>query len=172
MSEIPLYMKHDLKNIPHFSLPAGYHFRLFSREEDANLWAKTVTKTDEFSNEENAIKRFNEEFLPHVSEVEKRVVFIETSDGNIAGTATAWFGTWGGQDIGRLHWVEIIPEHQGKKLGRPLITKAMAILSDYHSSAYLKTQESSQAAIHLYQKLGWEPVVRLEQEEQIWEGLK
>src|SRR5690625_7068881 len=70
-------MKHDLKNIPHFSLPAGYHFRLFSREEDANLWAKTVTKTDEFSNEENAIKRFNEEFLPHVSEVEKREVFMK-----------------------------------------------------------------------------------------------
>ena len=172
MSEIPLYMKHDLKNIPHFSLPAGYHFRLFTHEEDANLWTKIVTKTDEFSNEENAIKRFNEEFLPHMTEVEQRVVFIETSDEKPVGTATAWFGTWDNHEIGRLHWIEIIPEYQGKKLGRPLITKAMAMLSDYHSSAYLKTQESSQAAIHLYQQLGWEPVIRNKQEERIWEGLK
>ncbi|MDY0393433.1 GNAT family N-acetyltransferase [Virgibacillus halophilus] len=89
----------------------------------------------------------------------RSIIFITTTDRKTIGTATAWFGTWETKEIGRLHWVEIIPAYQGKKLGRSLIAKAMSWLADYHESAFLKTQTSSQAAIHIYQKLGWKPAI-------------
>ncbi|WP_237669516.1 GNAT family N-acetyltransferase [Virgibacillus halodenitrificans] len=57
-----------------------------------------------------------------------------------------------------MYWVEIIPAFQGKGLGKPLISKAMQTLAHFHDQAYLKTQSSSKAAIHLYKKLGWEMV--------------
>lgn len=164
MSEIPVYMKHDLMIIPRHSLPTGYQFRFFGHQGDRDAWAKIVTKTNEFTDERNAIKRFNEEFSPHTNEAKKRIIFIVTNDGSLVGSATAWFGKWMHEEIGRLHWVEIIPEYQGRELGCPLITEAMSLLRKYHSSAYLKTQKSSQAAIYLYGQLGWYPIIKEEQE--------
>lgn len=172
MAETALFMTHDLKVIHEFDLPSGYHFRMFNKREDALVWAKIVTQTQEFSTESEAIARFNVEFLPNMTETEKRMIFIETNAGERVGTATAWFGKLGDETMGRLHWVEIIPEYQGKKLGRPLITKAMSLLNDFHTSAYLKTQISSPAAIHLYQQLGWTAAPQSEQEQMIWNQLK
>lgn len=171
MTDIPLYMKHNLKNTPHFPLPEGYQFRFFGQEGDAEAWAKIVTLTNEFSNEDKAMIRFNEEFLPYIAEAEKRMIFIVTDESQLVGTATAWFGKWNDEVIGRLHWIEIIPEFQGRKLGRPLITKAMELLGDYHSSAFLKTQQSSEAAIHLYDQLGWKPAILHKEEQNVWDEI-
>lgn len=169
--ELPLYMGHNLERIPRFPLPAGYRYRYFDTQMDAKSWANVVTKTKEFPHVDKAMERFKEEFLPCLTEAKERIIFMETDCGEVVGTATAWFGLWDGIEVGRLHWVEIIPEYQGKQLGRPLITKAMQTLKAYHETAYLKTQKSSQAAIHLYRQLGWYPLVIDEQEKQVWESL-
>ena len=169
--ELPLYMEHNLERIPSFPLPAGYRYRYFDTQKDAKLWANVVTKTKEFPYVDQAKKRFDEEFSPCLKETKKRMIFMETDYAEVVGTATAWFGLWNGIVIGRLHWVEIIPEYQGKQLGRPLITEAMQTLKEYHETAYLKTQGSSQAAIHLYRQLGWSPLIYDEQEKQVWESL-
>ncbi|GGB43622.1 hypothetical protein GCM10011409_21490 [Lentibacillus populi] len=88
----PLYMLHQLDDIPNNSLPNSYRFRLFRQKNDSETWAKIVTATGEFPDENKAIERFNNEFKPHPNEVPKRIIFLETSDGHAAGTATAWFG--------------------------------------------------------------------------------
>lgn len=154
MQETPIYFKHHLKDIPNYPLPKGFRFRFFQDEQDAYIWAKIVTKTKEFPSEQEAMNRFEREFAPYLTDVKQRMFFMETDQKPI-GTGTAWYGNLNGEVIGRLHWIEIIPEYQGKKLGRPLISKAMQLLGRYHSTAYLKTQPSSKAAIHLYGKLGW-----------------
>lgn len=165
----PLYMLHQLDDIPNNSLPNSYRFRLFRQKNDSETWAKIVTATGEFPDENKAIERFNNEFKPHPNEVPKRIIFLETSDGHAAGTATAWFGEWNKVTIGRLHWVEITPEFQGKKLGRPLIAEAMKLLSQYHRQAYLKTQESSLAAIHIYNQFGFKPVCTTNEQQTAWD---
>lgn len=131
-------------------------------------WADILTSTGEFTSKNLALERFTQEFTPWLSLVKKRLVFLETEEGDAVGTASAWFGKFNRVDMGRLHWVEIKPEFQGKKLGRPLITQAMTLLKHYHQTAYLKTQASSGAAIHLYQKLGWQRVITTEEERHIW----
>ncbi|WP_243298929.1 GNAT family N-acetyltransferase [Bacillus litorisediminis] len=171
METIPLYMLHDLHRIPVFPLPKGFHYRFLCEPDDDLNWARIVTATGEFNNEQAALNRFNQEFRPYYNEAQKRILFLETAAGQSIGTATAWFGDWNNEKLGRLHWIEIIPEYQGQKLGKPLITEAMHILARYHHKAYLKTQTSSLAAIHLYKKLGWEPAIVSKEDQAAWNHL-
>ncbi|KRG15371.1 GNAT family N-acetyltransferase [Lederbergia galactosidilytica] len=158
MKPIPIFMHHTLEDIPKYTMPSGFHFRFYEREDDLGNWARIVTATKEFANETEAIGRFKKEFLPFKDQLFKRVIFIETKDGETIGTATAWFGMWQKEELGRLHWVEILPDYQGQGLGKPLISKTMELLAQHHNKAYLKTQDTSEAAIHIYQKFGWKIV--------------
>ncbi|MET3697479.1 acetyltransferase (GNAT) family protein [Bacillus oleivorans] len=171
MEVFPLYMLHNLNKIPVFPLPEGFHFRFFQDSTDDINWARITAATGEFNNEQDALNRFNLEFRTNLNEAQKRILFLETTAGQTVGTATAWFGVWSNEIIGRLHWIEIIPEFQGKKLGKPLITEAMNILARYHEKAYLKTQTTSLAAIHLYKKLGWEPAILTKEDQLAWDQL-
>src|SRR5699024_10219772 len=153
------------------TLASGYRDSYIDNKNEAKSWANVVTKTKEFPHVDKAMERFKEEFLLCLTEAKERIIVMETDFGEVVGTDTAWFGLCDGIEVGRLHSVEIIPEYQGKQLGRPLITKAMQNLKAYHETAYLKTQKSSQAAIHLYRQLGWYPLVNDEQEKQVWESL-
>ncbi|WHX26255.1 GNAT family N-acetyltransferase [Virgibacillus halodenitrificans] len=160
MNNKTLFMTHQLQSIPSHPLEDGYRFRYFGKENDEHIWANIVAATGEFPDQDKALERFHRELAVHTEEMKRRIIFIEPEEGEGTpiGTATAWWGEWEQKEIGRLHWVEIIPAFQGKGLGKPLITKAMQTLALYHDQAYLKTQYSSEAAIHLYKKLGWEMV--------------
>jgi ribosomal protein S18 acetylase RimI-like enzyme len=167
MKNIPLYMSATLRDIPEAILPSGFHFRLF-REGDEQYWAEINTATKEFTNMKSALNRFESEFMPYRIETKKRVIILETDEGKPVGTAAAWFGDFNGKQTGRLHWVEIMPEYQGRKLGKPLVIKALEILSSFHNEAYLKTQTTSLTAIHIYLKLGFKPVIRNTEDQEGW----
>lgn len=159
----------DLKDIPEYSVPAGFRLRLF-QEGDEATWARVETAAGEFTSETQAIERFNSEFGPHLAEFAKRCVFIENEVGRIIGTATAWYGSLATDEevIGRIHWVSIIPEYQGKGLSKPLLTVAMKILAKYHATAYLTSQTTSYKALNMYQQYDFAPVIRDEQDAEAW----
>src|SRR5699024_7798028 len=116
MRETPIYMIHDLMDLPNVPLPKGYRFRKFDfTRNDEALWATIVTATGEFASESEARQRFEDEFQPYPHETAERILFLETTEGRPVGTASAWFGEWNGETIGRLHWIEIIPDFQAKK---------------------------------------------------------
>ncbi|WP_167751401.1 GNAT family N-acetyltransferase [Lentibacillus salicampi] len=168
MENSPIYMLHDLKHIPDCPLPDGFHFSLLHHKEEGKQWANLVTETGEFPDESQALARFGSELASDLNEAKKRVIFLKTTDGRYAGTASAWFGKWDDETIGRLHWVEIAPAFQGIKLGRPLIIKALKQLKMYHEKAYLKTQPASLAAIHLYLNFGFKPAIHTADEKCAW----
>lgn len=173
MHETPIYMIHDLQHTPQDKLPDGCQFRMLDwNQGDDKTWAKLVTATNEFSNTADAMKRFDQEFRSYPVEASQRILLLETAEGEPIGTACAWYGDWQGQAIGRLHWVEIAPAFQGKKLGKPLIAAAVRLLARFHAKAYLKTQESSLAAIHLYRKLGFYPAITTNDEQDIWNRIE
>ncbi|WP_158234629.1 GNAT family N-acetyltransferase [Lentibacillus sediminis] len=166
--KLNLSILNDTPYIPNHPLPAGYEFSLLTYEEQRHQWAEVTTAAGEFPHKTQALKRFAEEFTPHLTEAKKRILFLKTTNGSYAGTATAWVGEWDKQTIGRLHWMEIKPEFQGQKLGRPLIAKAFELLSNYHHKAYLKTQPRSLAAIHLYLEFGFTPAIQTTAQEVAW----
>jgi GNAT superfamily N-acetyltransferase len=127
----------------------------------------------EFSDEQHALDRFAGEFGPHLEEMRERCLFLETATGEAVGTTTAWRDSdFRGMDHGRIHWVGVVPEHQGKGLGRLLVVKALLVMRKWHVRAYLSTQTSSWVAIHLYLTLGFIPYVTAPEQEAGWALLR
>ena len=163
-------MRKDLADIPEYALSEGFRVRLFQEGEQAE-WARVETAAGEFVSEAKAIERFKREFGPHLEEFAKRCVFLENEAGKIIGTTTAWYGSLpeGDEIIGRIHWVSLVPEYQGKGLAKPLLTAAMKILQKYHTAAYLTSQTTSYKALNMYKQYGFEPVILDEQDAEAWD---
>ncbi len=161
MKRIPLKMiREDLLNIPAKPLPAGFKLRMFEKGDEQE-WARIETSVDEFKNKETALERFNKEFGPYIDEMSQRCIFIENSNGVAIGTTTAWYGDLcgNGEVSGRIHWVGIVPEYQGRKLSKPFLSAAMHILAKYHSKAYLTSQTTSYQAVNMYLNYGFKPFI-------------
>lgn len=160
MKRIKLKMFRDnLENIPQFDLPEGYSIRKF-REGDEIEWAKIETAAEEFKTVADALKRFDKEFGSNIEEMKHRCLFIENEDGEAIGTTSAWFGDLDGtgEQKGRIHFVAIKPEYQGKKLSKPLLTAALnTLIKENHNKVYLTTQTTSYQAINMYLNYGFEP---------------
>ena len=73
---------------------------------------------------------------------------------------------------GRVHWMAIRPEFQGRGLGRALLTVICRRLRELgHERAYLHTSAARLAAIRLYLGFGFEPVLRNAEEETVWKAV-
>ncbi|MBS4209979.1 GNAT family N-acetyltransferase [Bacillus sp. FJAT-50079] len=166
-------VRKNLLDIPQFSLPEGFTIRLF-RKGDEHHWARIETSVDEFINEEAALERFNKEFGPYIDEMTSRCLFIENEHGEPIATTTAWYGdvNGDGEIAGRIHWVGVVPEYQGRKLSKPLLSAAMNILADHHSKAYLTSQTTSYQAINMYINYGFEPDLTLPNSQEAWSLLE
>lgn len=170
---IPIVMvRPNLEGIGEPPGPPGYRIRTF-RPGDEVRWARVETAAGEFAVEARALERFASEFGPHASEMEERCLLLEDDRGEVVGTTTAWRDPgFQGMDYGRIHWVAVVPVHQGKGLGRFLVVKALRLLRRWHERAYLTTQTSSWIAVHLYLTLGFEPFLSDPKQEEGWALLR
>jgi GNAT superfamily N-acetyltransferase len=158
----------DLSHLPYFPPPPGLSFRGF-QDGDAELWACIETSAGEFAGQNRAIEHFHGEFGRHGEELLERCLFVETEAGEAVGTAMAWYGAPpSGGLAGRLHWVGIRKEYQGRGIGRSLVSRAMALLATLHDRAYLTTQRSSLAAIKIYLDFGFRPFITERLQEEAW----
>ncbi|RKN86988.1 GNAT family N-acetyltransferase [Paenibacillus ginsengarvi] len=146
-----------LLHIPSAELLEGYSIRPFVSGDEAH-WARIECLSGEFKTEEEALRHFRKEFGEHIAEMESRCLFVVDQDGLPVGTTTAWYGTFDGRPIGRIHWVAVIPDHQGRKLAKPLFTEALRTLALFHEEAYLTTQTTSYKAVGMYLNYGFAPV--------------
>lgn len=103
----------------------------------------------------------------------ERQCFLCDSRDNIIGTASAWLDNHGGKSLGRIHWVAIIPQQQGRGLAKPLLTAICKRLKELgHSKTYLTTQSVRLPAINLYAKFRFTPVIDSDGDREIWEKLQ
>lgn len=158
---------HDF--ITSYPVPDGYRIRTF-KKGDETLWAQIETRAGEFKNEGAALTRFNEEFGAFGEQLEKYCFFMEDMGAKLAvGTAMGWFGrTESTLGTGRLHWVGIRNDYQGKKLAKPLIAKAGEILYHNYDQSYLTTQTTSYKAINIYLEMGFQPTIDGERDVRAW----
>jgi GNAT superfamily N-acetyltransferase len=149
----------DLLNIPEAALPEGYSIRHFQPGDEAH-WAYIEQAAGEFKTTEAAREHFEREFGSDIAAMRQRCLFLVDAQGQPVGTTTAWSGLWDGETIGRIHWVAIVPEHQGKKLSKPLLSAALQTMAAYHTQAYLTTQTTSYKAVGMYLNYGFAPVMK------------
>ncbi|MGC8863314.1 MAG: GNAT family N-acetyltransferase [Armatimonadota bacterium] len=170
MEDIPVSMVRDnLQDLPDYPLPPGYRFRTFRRGEE-KVWAEVQTRAGNFQTLEKALEQFEKEFRNRQDEFENRCLFlVHDGSGEVVGTTTAWLDPdFHGRDHGRIHWVAIVPEFQGRKLAKPMLCQAMRMLRRWHQRACLGTHTGCLKAINMYLDFGFVPDMTRERADEAW----
>ena len=140
----------DLEDIPKFDWPTGFFVRPFEAGDDQTWW-EIHERADPLLAHRNGTHR--QFFGDDLDELRARQWFIMAPDGQSIGTATAWRDS---DELGRVHWVAIVPEFQGRGLAKPLIAHILQTLRDLgHTRAILDTSQQRPRAIALYKKFGF-----------------
>ena len=171
MNKIKLKMVRDnLDDLPAYHLPQGYSYR-FYQPGDKKHWTEIEHQCGEFSDKHEASRRFKKEFESYEDEMQRRCIFLTWKQSNCpVGTVTAWYGCWGEELYGRLHFLGIVPEYQGKKLGKPLVNLVMHRLKELgHEKVYLTTDSSKIVAIKIYLDFGFVPSMESEESRRGWD---
>ena len=160
----------SLDDIPQFDLPSGYYFRNYHFKDEEN-WFNIYRASDGYNKVYSTT--FREYFGAKVNKLEKRQIYLCDPSGQAVATATAWNDkNFHGKHWGRLHWVAVHPDFQGKGLSKPLLSEALKRLYDCgHRKAYLRTFTMRKKALNLYLQFGFKPLILSEQDCRIWKEL-
>jgi GNAT superfamily N-acetyltransferase len=163
-------VRENLDNIPEYNLPAGYSIRWYQPGYEKH-WQSIQSLTDVFNKVTPDL--FQEQFGTDIQLLSERQCFLCDGKENFIGTASAWLDNLDGKSLGRIHWLAIVPQKQGRGLAKPLLTVVCKRLKDLgHSGTYLTTQSVRIPAINLYTKFGFAPVIDSERDREIWEKLR
>jgi GNAT superfamily N-acetyltransferase len=158
-----------LADAPIIAFPARYRLRWYA-PGDADIWLRIQRAADRHNTFE--ANTFAHEFGEDEDRLKQRVGFLLDPWRTPIGTISAWANEFNGREYGRIHWVAILPEEQGKGLGKPMMSAACQRLLELgHTSAYLDTGTARVPAINLYRQFGFEPVMRDDHEQEIWREL-
>ena len=103
-------------------------------------------------------------------DLRQRQCYLLAPTGEVVGTGTAWFNNnFEGARWGRVHWLAILPEFQGRGLAKPLMTSICRRLGELgHEQVYLSTSTARPVAIGLYLKFGFEPLIQSPEDAVVW----
>jgi ribosomal protein S18 acetylase RimI-like enzyme len=162
-----LMIRTNMEGLPHVAPPSGFRIRTY-QEGDALEWVRIHELADQYN--KVTLETFQCEFGYDIEAMRGRGFFIETDAGEVIGTATAWYdGAFEGEPYGRVHWVAIIPEYQGRGLAKPLLSAVMEHLAQSHDKAYLVTSSARIPAIHLYLEYGFQPFLHNVESLRAWD---
>lgn len=146
----------DLNDFPVYELPAGYRFRMYE-EGDERTWTELHVAAERYV--EVTAELFGREFGADRDALPDRMFFVETVEGEPAGSISAWWERDRNKpaERGRIHWVVVHPNHQRRGLTKPMMTRAMRRLALDHPSAMLGTSSGRTWALKVYLDFGFSP---------------
>jgi GNAT superfamily N-acetyltransferase len=161
----------SLEGIPKHALPPGFSFRMYHPGDDktcTDIWLRSE-KYSKITPE-----TFAREFGWDAVELGRRMLFLLDAGGSPIGTSTAWLADQAhGPYCGRIHWVAIVPEAQGRGLSRPLLAASLETMRQLgYRSSVLGTQTPRTAALKLYLEFGFVPEIRSDKEREGWRGVR
>ena len=160
-------VRDNLDDILEYPLPDGYQVRLF-QSGDEKAFDEVWIDADPHGHARVGL--FEEEFRKYFEHVPERMHFLIDPEGRPVGTATAWFNDdFHGARWGVVHWVAIVRGEQGRGLSKPLMSVVLRRLRDLgHDRALLITQTVRLTAISLYMGLGFNPLVKTDEDAANW----
>jgi GNAT superfamily N-acetyltransferase len=188
---IPVKMtRANLDDSPAFTMPDGFSLRWYQPGDEAH-WLRIQIAADRFN--QCTPELFQDQFGPAAGhglqsasafkrrsgmnsalhELGERQCYLLAPTAEVIGTGTAWFkDDFEGARWGRVHWMAIAPEFQGRGLGSALLTAICQRLRELgHERAYLTTSTARVPAIRLYLKFGFEPLIRNVEDKRAWRDL-
>ena len=148
----------DLKNIPVHPVAEGYRIRTYQNRKDrqnwATIWQGAAVKGWDWGTPEG----FDADYGRDPKVLRRRVLFAETVKGEAVGTVAAWQCRKRGKRYGMIHWYAVLPKHQGRGLGKALLTVCLQTMKSLgHRRAYVGTQLIRLPAIKTYLDFGFVP---------------
>ncbi len=142
---------------PSPELAGGFSIQDF-QPGDEEHWARIETSAGEFEHRDHAIALFRKEYLSCASEVPRRTIFLADSKNAKIGTLTNWWAYRGRTRDPWLQWIAVVPEFQGRGLGKALIFEGIKRMIEIEGDRdfFLPTQTWSYTAISIYLKAGFE----------------
>lgn len=161
----------DLSKIPAHHLPPSYSIREYQQDDEIR-WQTIQSLADRYNNITPEL--FHRAFGTDIDVIKQRQFYILNQSGQPVGTSTAWFSEEQSKpNWGRIHWIAIIPEEQGKGLAKPLLSATCQRLQALgHSKAYLTTANERIIAINLYLKFKFQPTLANKNDLEIWKSLE
>ncbi len=160
-------VRRDLEEVPQFGVPEQYGLRSYLPGDELH-WLKIHLAADQHERVTPAL--FFRRFGTNSAVLGQRQLYLFSPESEPIGTATAWYDPcFEGENFGRVHYVAVTPQYQGRGLSKVLMTAVLARLRELgHSQAYLATSTLRLPAINLYLQFGFKPLTRDAGEEAIW----
>jgi ribosomal protein S18 acetylase RimI-like enzyme len=150
-------------------VPPCYSLRAFE-SRDVCAWTAIQAAADRYNVITDTL--FEAAFGSDPSLHRARIFMACDEHGTPVGTAAAWFGEGEDRAAGRVHWVAVLPAHQGRGLGRALVCHAVNRLVELgHTEAYLTTSAARLAALHLYDACGFRGRLESRADRVAWEAI-
>lgn len=141
---------------PHW--PEGFTFRTFAKgdQKDAERWAYLVCEAfDEPTNASRVLMQISE---PGNS-VEGYIFAVDEFTGLEIGTSRARIDNVGGEQVGYVGTVGVLPQYRRKGIAQALVLQTLQYLaSQGMTSAILFVEGQNHTARNLYSRMGWKPV--------------
>jgi GNAT superfamily N-acetyltransferase len=163
-------VREGLEDLPVFELPPGYSIRSH-REGDQAVWTDIHLAAEKRI--EVTAGLFADEFGGDAEQLRRRQLFLCDPGGAAVGTGTAWHGRYRGTEMGRVHWMAVVPGQQGRGLSRPLLAAVCSRLRELgHRRAFLTTSTGRLAALRLYLRFGFRADPTDEPQRAAWEAVR
>jgi GNAT superfamily N-acetyltransferase len=148
-----LMIRRNLNNLPVSTFPCGWQMRFYEPGDETH-WVRIQQAADEFN---EITPGLFERYFDDRKELASRQFYLFQPGKPPIGTVTAWFDhDFKGESWGRVHWLAVLPEHQGQGLGKALFCMACRRLAELgHTRAYLTTVRERSAAVSLYKACGF-----------------
>ena len=158
----------DLNGLPEAPLPAGYSLRWF-RSGDAVHWLRIHRDADPFN--EITPELFNRQFGCDLKRLSECQCYLQDGLGRVVGTGTAWSADEQLEGrCGRVFWLAILRQYQGRGLGKPLIGAVCNRLRELgYDRACVITGTGRLPAVGLYLQYGFQPEIQTDDQRAIWE---
>lgn len=155
----------SLENLEGLAVPSGYQIRTYQKG-DAQSWVEIIKSS--FGANYNV--KLDE--ILYSQEFDPKSLFFATYQDQPVGTVYAWLLFSEGHKVGYIHMLSVLPEHQGKKIGRLLILWALYYFKNRNvQEVIVDTDDIRLPAIRLYLDLGFEPVYLEQSHKRRWKTI-
>jgi GNAT superfamily N-acetyltransferase len=131
-------------------LPDSYHFRT-CRPSELDTWKYLSIKDPQHF--DYMTEYYNLVYATNADLFFEKCLFACDKDDIPIGTCFIWKAY---NQINTLHWFRVLPSHEGKGVGRALLTELMKNLTSDDYPVYLHTHPTGYRAIRLYSDFGFQ----------------